>query len=68
MQMYLLDLIWDEKEIKIVNSIPLWILRTLVLNKLAGQSGFTDMELYGGFKYQPYSLEAFSTVLLAKKP
>jgi len=39
-----------------------------LLNKLAGQSDFTDIELYGGFKYQPYSLEAFSTVLIAKKP
>jgi hypothetical protein len=39
-----------------------------LLNKLAGQSDFTAMELYGGFKYQPYSLEAFSTVLIAKKP
>lgn len=51
-----------------MNSIPLWIFRTLVLNKLAEQSDFTDMELYGGFKYQPYSLEVFSTVLLAEKP
>ncbi|MEE8603918.1 MAG: hypothetical protein V3S65_00980 [Candidatus Aminicenantaceae bacterium] len=39
-----------------------------LLNKLAGQSDFTAMELYGGFKYQPYSLEAFSTVLIAKRP
>ena len=63
-----MDLIWDEKEIKIVTIIPLCIFRTLVLNKLAEQSDFTDMELYGGSKYQPYSLEAFSTVLLEKKP
>ncbi|ABR47387.1 Methyltransferase type 12 [Alkaliphilus metalliredigens QYMF] len=49
------------------NSVPLYLLQQEQLEGLLRVVGFRDMNFFGSFKEEPYSQEAYATVVVAKK-
>ena len=55
------------KEKRIEDSTPLRILMSSRLEELTARAGFRETALYGSFREESYSLQAFPTILSARK-
>ncbi len=51
----------------LTHSVPLWILRSQALERLAREAGFRDLEAYGGFGGEPLGPESLPLILCARR-